>query len=493
MSEKSRPNILLITTDQQRFDTVPPFKPSFLRVPHIEHLAREGVRFDCAYSDCPLCVPSRVGIMTGKNVYHHKMSKNGKTTSVIGNTDTLPAYLHECGYQTAAIGKMHFGPARTKHGFDKMLLPDDYYQEMRNSGNQLQPMRNGLGQNDIAPGMSTVPEALTHTAWVVEKSREYIFEHMNNSKPFFLWTSFSKPHPPFDPPEPYYSMYKDSPIPTPVCGEWVEENTPRAFERHMGRFAADIYTSSDELIRAARAAYYGLITQIDYNIGRLLAAIRETDDGTLDNTFIIFTSDHGEYLGDHKAISKTFHHEVSTHVPFIMKPDKSWDRKLYHKNSSKIVSHADILPTFINAANGKVPDDVDGIDLCESLEQRLSIRKYIDMLSGDSVESPLASIAITDGQWKYIWFPEGGHEQFFDLKNDRYETKNLAGKKSSQDKLKELKNELIKRHKNLSYGFVKKGKLVKMAVKNDQIDCKWKLYPWAPGYTTEYCEHDIKH
>jgi arylsulfatase A-like enzyme len=176
-----------------------------------------------------------------------------------------------------------------------------------------------------------------------------------------------------------------------------------------------------------------------------------------------------------------------------MKADKSWDRNLYQKNSSEIVSHADILPTIIKATGAKVPDDVDGIDLCESLEHKLPTRKYIDMISGAGVESPLASIAITDGKWKYIWYPEGGNEQLFDLENDRYETKNLAGEKSRQDILEELKDELIKRHENLAYGFVKNDKLVKTAVKNDQIDGKWKLYPWAPGYTTEYCEHDIKH
>src|SRR5262245_53299208 len=105
-----KPNIVLITTDQQRFDTVPPYSPPFMRTPHYDFLAREGVRFDRAYTDCPVCVPSRVSLMTGKSVLEHGMIVNGPTSTVMGHEDTLPGYLAALGYQTVGIGKMHFSP-----------------------------------------------------------------------------------------------------------------------------------------------------------------------------------------------------------------------------------------------------------------------------------------------------------------------------------------------------------------------------------------------
>ena len=123
----AQPNILLITTDQQRFDTIGDAKPPFLRTPHIDLLGYQGVQFTRAYADCPLCVPARVGIMTGKQVFTHGVANNEQTSMVMGREATLPTYLRACGYQTAAIGKMHFGPQRVRHGFEEMILPDDYY------------------------------------------------------------------------------------------------------------------------------------------------------------------------------------------------------------------------------------------------------------------------------------------------------------------------------------------------------------------------------
>jgi arylsulfatase A-like enzyme len=109
------PNILLITTDQQRFDTVGDSAPPSLRTPHVDQFAREGVTFANAYADCPLCVPSRVSIMTGQSVFQHGMTHNGASSEVMGRENTLPSLLHGCGYQTAAVGKMHSSPQRIRH------------------------------------------------------------------------------------------------------------------------------------------------------------------------------------------------------------------------------------------------------------------------------------------------------------------------------------------------------------------------------------------
>ncbi len=246
-----RPNILLITTDQQRYDTTGPMAPAFIRTPHLGHLEREGISFTSTYSDAPICVPSRVSLMTGKYVSTHGMTSIGRTSDVIGRHGTLPARMRQLGYQTAAIGKMHFGPQRVRHGFDEMILPDDYYRYMRTQGHSLQPMRHGLGQNELYPAMATVPESQSLTSWIAEQCVEYIRDRRDPSLPFFLWCSFSKPHPPLDPPEPYYSMYRDSPIPEAVYGDWAaDESSPEAFKRLRQSQSYDLVPP--EVIRDAR-------------------------------------------------------------------------------------------------------------------------------------------------------------------------------------------------------------------------------------------------
>ena len=254
-----QPNILLISTDQQRYDTVGASAPPFMRTPHFDQLAREGITFSRAYTSCPLCVPSRVSIMTGQNVYSHGMTHNGTTSDVLGREHTLPARLRNCGYQTAGIGKMHFTPQRTRHGFDEMLLPDDYYRQMQRDGHAVQPMRHGLGQNEIYPSLSTVPESQTLTSWIAEQTALYISTRRDPAVPFFVWCSFSKPHPPLDPPEPYYSMYRDCEIPEAVIGDWRDgDDCPAVFRREQTIWGAD--RIDRQTIRAARLAYYGLIT-----------------------------------------------------------------------------------------------------------------------------------------------------------------------------------------------------------------------------------------
>lgn len=490
-----RPNIVLITTDQQRFDTFGRFKPPFLRTVHLDHLAAEGVTFTNAYADCPLCVPARMSIMSGKYAVHHRMTYNGPSSQVLGRTETLPAYLRGLGYQTAAIGKMHFGPMRTRHGFDEMILPDDYYREMRRRGYELQPMRHGLGQNELTPSLATVPEPLTLTSWTVEKCREYIQERRDPTVPFFLWCSFAKPHPPFDPPEPYYSMYRDAAIPPAVRGDWNEPGrVPEAFARQRDNYCCHLYQG--ELLRAARAAYYGMITHIDHAIGRLMGALLEVTEAAhqgLTDALVLFTSDHGEYLGDHGSISKSFLHEVSAHVPFIVKPPRSWDTPLYGRECPHLVTHADIVATCLRAAGGEAPAGSDGVDLLALARGEAAPRKYLDAISGGPADGNRSSVGITDGRWKYLWFPEGGVEQLFDLETDRYETRDLAASADHRAKRNELRAALAARHRGLPYGYVRDGDLVTMPLIDDKRDGRRQIHRWAPGYATEYSDSDTHH
>lgn len=480
----SKPNIILITSDQQRFDTVGERAPSFMRTPHFDLLCRQGITYKSAYAQCPACVPSRASILTGKYAENIGAVTNNWPQGV-DREKTLPVELRKMGYSTIAVGKMHFKPVRARYGFDEMIVLDDYYREMRLSGNPLQPMRHGLGQNELYPGMSTVPEAMTLTSWITEKCVEYIHERRDPTQPFFMWCSYSKPHPPLDPPEPYYSMYRNSNIPEPVFGDWSEDGIcPESFKRFRQRWSCDLL--SKEVIREARAAYYGLITQIDYNMGRIFAALQDED--LFKNTLIMYTSDHGEYLGDHNTGAKFFFHEPSAHVPFVIRLPKTWENRCAGKEVSDAITHADIMPTLLAAAGGSC-EYTDGLDLIALARNELkNERQYIE---GVARNLDAEFNGITDGKWKYIWYPEGGSEQLFDLVNDPMELTNLAGNAEYSDKRNELKQELITRNINRNSPYVIDGELEKWPLKGDsekeRRDRSW------PGFHTEKVLSDTQH
>ena len=492
MGNKSTPNILLITTDQQRFDTCGPSAPSFMRTPHYNNLAKEGITFSRAYADCPLCVPARLSIMTGRPAIHFASRGNGPSTDVMGREGTLPDLMRKAGYQTSAIGKMHFNPQRSRHGFEEMIIPEDYFREMERSGSPLQPMHHGLDQCELFPTMSTVPEAMTLTSWITEQGVRYIRERRDPSVPFFIWCSYSKPHPPLDPPEPYYSMYNDCEIPDPIYGDWSEpDRCPTAFERFRQTWGGDVLPI--ETIRKARAAYYGLITQIDYNIGRLFAAL--LDVGLFDETMILYTSDHGEYLGDHHASSKVFLHEPSVHIPFVMRLPRSWTERGCGTEIETPVTHADILPTVLAAAGADGQDDWEGMNLIDLAQGKLEDpREFLEMSDccwGSPKPGLPSSIGITDGCWKYLWYPEGGYEQLFNLDDDPKELADLSENKDFSGKLEELHTELARRYQERESEWVEDGRLVSVEKLGD--DERTRRANVQKVFATEWTSMDVKH
>jgi len=484
-----KPNIVLVTTDQQRFDSCGPAAPPWMRTPHFDLLCRQGVRFDAAYSDCPLCVPARVSIMNGQYSCTHGMTTNGSTSDVLDRETTLPARLRELGYQTCAVGKMHFTPQRARHGFDELILPDDYYREMARSGRASQPMRHGMGQNELEPAMATVSEAETLTSWIAERCVDYILDRRDPTVPFFLWCSFSKPHPPFDPPEPYYSMYRDCDMPAPAVGAWSGEGSsrlPPVFDNYRRYTSYDLI--STETIMAARAAYFGLVTQCDYNMGRIFQALQ--DRGLFNDALFIYTSDHGELLGDHRAGGKSFFHEGSAHVPMALRLPASWPGRPTGAAVSDPVTLADILPTLVRAAGGKVGADVDGQDMIALATGEIEAPRRYVVGTSNAGGSP-AYFAITDGKWKYIWYPEGPAEQLFDLATDPHEENDLAAEAAHDARRAEMRAEVTRRLEATGSDLVEDGKLLERPAREID-DAAHRAGGW-PGYHTERSDLDVRH
>jgi arylsulfatase A-like enzyme len=493
MMPHPQPNILFVTTDQQRFDTCGPDKPPFMRTPHFDRLCAEGVLFRSGYAACPTCIPARIEMLTGKHTAASRDGVLSRQPAIAADDRTIPMHLRALGYHTSFIGKMHVGKERIRYGFDEVIQPDAYYRWLERSGSPQQPMRHGVGQNELYPTMATVPESLTLTSWIAEQCVEFIRYRRDTSQPFFLWCSFSKPHPPLDPPEPYYSMYRHSAIPAPVYGDWCDDGCPVSMTRWRQMQGYDQVTP--EVLREARAAYYGLITQIDYNLGRILSVL--TDTGLLRDTLIVYTSDHGEYLGDHRMGAKSFFHEPSAHVPFLLRPPLSWDTGWEGRVDTTAVTHIDILPTLVRAAGGEPPAGGEGMDLIGLLRGDLAApRCYVDGLScqnqfwfGDF--APADYLGLTDGRWKYMYYFEGGAEQLFDLATDPQELHNLAGQPAYAVQQAEMRAELIRRHSARGTTAVQDGALVQAPVL--EVDPRHARALGWPGYHSDGAPGDIRH
>ncbi|NMB00322.1 MAG: sulfatase-like hydrolase/transferase [Firmicutes bacterium] len=280
-------------------------------------------------------------------------------------------------------------------------------------------------------------------------------------------------------------MYRNCPIPEPVYGDWSDdENCPEPIKRFRQEWSNDLIPP--EIIREARAAYYGLVTQIDYNMGRVFAALQ--DLGLFGDTLILFTSDHGEYLGDHHCGAKTFFHESSAHVPFFVRMPKNWDNRCHGTTISTPVTHADLLPTIVKAAGGEIPQSVDGLDLVGLARGVEKPRVYLEA-GNDHPDQEY--YGITDGRWKYIWYPEGASEQFFDLKNDPQELVNLSAKDEYKAQMERLKEELVRRHVERNSKAVKDGKLVSYSLRGDSTRDR-RNRSW-PGFHTEHFDVDVRH
>lgn len=405
----NQPNFLLITTDQQRFDTIGAAGNQSIWTPHLDWLCDNGIRFSRAYADCPVCAPSRATIMTGLYASSHGQLNNSGL-SPMAQFPTLPGILTQNGYQTRAEGKMHFNPTRANYGFEHMRILPDYYREMARLGGP-QPKEHGVGENEMAPVFATTDETRSVTHWTAEKSIDFL-ETRDTTRPFFLWTSFSKPHPPFDAPRSFWEIYDGLEMPDPVYGDWsreVADVPPGFFGSTRNLNSVDRFSLAQ--LRLIRRAYYACISQIDYNLGLLFARMREME--LLENTWIIFTSDHGEMLGDHHLGAKSLFFEGSAHVPLLVRPPGSAFGADARAGSvdDRLACLADLLPTILGQANIELPP-TDGLDLMGEARR--------EQLIGHCN----AYHAVIREHWKYHFCENGGHELLFETATDPMETHN---------------------------------------------------------------------
>lgn len=410
-------NILLITTDQQRFDTINAWGNQSIFTPHLNYMAAMGISYKNCYASCPICVPSRTTIMTGRQGYESGVISNATHETFMractAERSTLPAVLTDAGYQTCAKGKMHFEPARANYGFEHMKLPLDYMREYDKKQLLARPKAHGIGECEMEPVISTVDVKDSITTWIADEAIDFL-ETRDDTRPFFLWTSFTKPHPPFDPCRDFWELYDGIPMPAPVTGDWSKtvEETPQGFL--AGAYEnTNMHLLGAEQKLASRRAYYACITQIDYALGRLFGALREHD--LFKNTWIIFTSDHGEMLGDHHMSQKNLFFEGSAHVPLFIMPPQG--REIPHNISQEAPADlADLYPTILSMAGLSSPVEVSGKNLLEPLsEDRLFF--------GNSLNK---NFCVMEKRVKLVYSSVGNHTLLFDLNQDPMEQHDLS-------------------------------------------------------------------
>ncbi len=432
--KKSRYNVLLLVTDQHRFDVLGCMGNSIVETPNLDRIAAEGTLFRHAYTACPSCVPARACLLTGMDQWHTGILGMGEGQGDMGTNfeHTLPGELAKAGYYCKGVGKMHFFPQRALNGFHHIELdesrrrqdPDfcsDYEQwfHVHKDGNY--SMSDGRDWNGWEGRPYDNPDFLHPNFWTVDRSIRFLKDR-DRGRPFFLKTSFARPHSPYDAIPQYFEKYDRRKLPEAVVGEWAEIHDD---PKQTANPAAWHGTMSKEQIHKARAGYYGNVEHIDHEIGRLLDELER--QGLLDDTLIIFTADHGDMLGDHHMWRKTYAYEGSAHIPMLLRLPKGLRNNVVAE-SDKPVMLRDVMPTVLDILGLKIPDSVDGSSMLP-----LTLGKdceWRDFAHGEhcSCYSPEEEMQyLTDGKIKYIWFPRTGREQLFDLRTDPHELTDLTG------------------------------------------------------------------
>ncbi len=421
-----QPNILLIFTDMQRADTIRALGNPVIRTPNLDRLAREGTAFESAYSPCPVCVPARWCMHYGQYVGESGLATNGRMPD--DNGQALPAVLGRAGYRTQGIGKCHFTPERAAlRGFDARLLQeegcskpeiDDYVRWLRDNGYDYDEPHGTRGEMYYTPQVSLHGEKDHPSQWIGDRSVEFIQDQASDDKPWFLFSSFIHPHPPCAPPKPWHKLYRAPFMPLPNVPP-DSESLMTWINRHQNRYKYRDQGIDRNLVRGIKAYYYATISFVDYQIGRMLEMLEKTDQ--LDNTLIVFTSDHGEYLGDFNCFGKRSMHDPSSRVPLLARLPGRFPVGLVCNTPVNLV---DVFPTCANAAGADAADaNLDGIDLAD-VAAGAADREYVFSQHGKQEKG---IYMVVGPRWKYFYSIADAREFLFDRVNDPNETRNRAG------------------------------------------------------------------
>jgi arylsulfatase len=458
-----KPNILFLMADQFRGDCLGCAGNRVIKTPHLDSIAAGGVVFSKAYTSTPSCTPARTGILTGLSPWHHGMLGYGR---VAGKYPfELSWALRDVGYYLFGIGKMHWYPQKKLRGYNGTLVDEsgraetkgfvsDYHLWFKQQAPDLNPDATGIGWNDYRTKNYVLPERLHPTRWTADRAVEFI-EKYDHPERFMLKVSFARPHSPYDPPKRFTDLYDEQDMPAPVVGDWAARYSPHKEPPNPSLWHGDLGV---EQAKKSRRGYYGSVTFIDEQIGRILAALKKR--GLYENTLIVFFADHGDMLGDHNLWRKTYAYEGSARIPMLLR----WPRNMgmdhqRGKTLSQPVELRDVLPTFLDAAGAPIPGHLDGKSMLELVRGNTKgWHPFID-LEHSMCYSKDHWNALTDGRFKYIYYAYDGREELFDLVNDPNELHNLSADPAGKSTLLQWRQRMVEHLSERGEEFVSEGKL----------------------------------
>ena len=422
-----RPNVLVIVCDQLRADALGCYGNTIVRTPAIDRLAAEGTVFDSAYTPSPVCVPSRASLISGNEPQTNECFEN---TWAMPDTPTFMDDFTNAGYRTHGVGKMHFMPeGRAMRGFQTRdhgeefgtCDDDDYLAYLAANGYGQVEKPHGLrDEMYYIPQLSPVPEEHHFSHWVADKSIDFI--DSTGDQPFMLWSSFIAPHPPFAPPSPWHRLLEPSLMPDPhepIGGDGLLT----VYNTLQSRYKYRDGGRDRRLWQLIRAYYWSSVSYLDTQVDRILRHLEET--GRRENTIVLLTADHGEFLGDYGTFGKRSFLDSAARIPMIVSgPGFAPERR------SAPVSITDVRPTLTEAAGIDI-EAVDGVALQHSEPDRIVFGQY---QQGD-----LGLYAVITSQWKYMWSAPDAREYLLDREHDRQETRNLAYNTRVRQTLEELR------------------------------------------------------
>ena len=467
-------NILFIMCDQFRWDYMSCAGHKSLQTPNIDWLASRGVRFTNAYCQSPICGPSRMSVYTGRYVSSHGATANFVPLRV--GERNIGDYLKPLGVKPVLVGKTHMvadregmlrlgidpdsaiGVHHCEAGFEPFERDDgihldrfmgsqpryNHYLRKKghiggnpwhwaaNSVHTPDGIRSGFF-NDIADQPAAVDEEDSETPYMTRRAMEFMTQDQGES-PWLLHLSYIKPHWPYIAPAPYNSMYGPEDMQDPIRSDAELERPNPLMKRFFDRIAGRTF-SRDETIRKVVPTYMGLIKQIDDQLGLLFAFMKER--GLLETTTIVFTSDHGDYLGDHWMGDKDYFHDSSVRIPLIIAdPDPAAD-STRGRTSDALVQGIDLLPTFIEHFGGTTPAHLlDGVSLRPLLTgESVTVNEMViseydyhqQVFSPETGHGPrdCRIYMVVNDDWKYVHAP-GFDPVLFDRRNDPLEFRDLG-------------------------------------------------------------------
>jgi len=475
-----QPNILLITSDQQHFDTLGFANPK-IKTPHLDRLARQGTNFTRAYTNNPVCTPTRGTLITGQYASQH----GGWTIGVKVPEDNtfIGDVLRTHGYDSTLVGKAHFQPLRNGpntdsierqpllrdrhfwqnfqhthcpwYGFDHVETCRNHTDEAHAGGHYMLWLEqqgltdwekhfqkidpeSGVGVGSTAQEHSwDLPEKYHYTPWTAERTMAHLERCHEEDKPFFCWASFHDPHPSYLVPEPWASMYDPADMPIgqlaegelqTMCPLLKETQKPRGEadfsewvdENGQGNHGFQSHRHDPDKLRKDMAIYYGMTSFMDAHIGRILDKLE--DLGIADNTIVVFTSDHGHNLGNHGLIAKAFMYEDNIRVPFIVR----WPGHVPAGHTSDALQGlVDLVPTFLTAAGAQVPGEMTGLNQLPAWTgQADRVRDHV-LIEHRHQPTRLTIRSYIDQRYKINLYRGKDWGELFDLKEDPDEVRNV--------------------------------------------------------------------